>query len=149
MKAKRSFPLTSVETVDYDESSDPKKFYLTFSNCVEILQAQTAGDASDWVEKIVQGDLLPPLLLPAPLVPVDLVSIIIIFVEFFIFTACAKWHIPMIEDSSTDELSQEAGEKYQPMDTQDTQSSITRLIDEESQYKLLCSLQYIMQVLFY
>ncbi len=58
MKAKRSFPLTSIETVDYDESSDPKRFRLTFSNCIEILQAQTAEDASDWVDKIVQGDSL-------------------------------------------------------------------------------------------
>ena len=56
MKVKRSFPLTSVETVDYDESGDPKRFCLTFSNSVEILQAQTAEDASDWVEKIVQGE---------------------------------------------------------------------------------------------
>ena len=56
MKVKRSFPLTSVETVDYDESSDPKKFRITFSNCIEILQAQTVEDANDWVEKIVQGE---------------------------------------------------------------------------------------------
>ena len=58
MKAKRSFPLTSIETVDYDESSDPKRFCLTFSNSIEILQAQTIEDASDWVEKIVQGEFI-------------------------------------------------------------------------------------------
>ena len=54
MKVKRSFPLTSVETVEYDEK-DPTTFQLIFSNCIEILQAETAEEASDWVEKIVEG----------------------------------------------------------------------------------------------
>ena len=55
MRVKHSYPLTSIKTVDYDESSDPKKFHLNFSNCVEIFQAQTVEDAKEWVEKIVQG----------------------------------------------------------------------------------------------
>ena len=55
MKVKRSFPLTSVETVEYDEINDPTKFQLIFSNCIEILQAETTEEASDWVEKIVEG----------------------------------------------------------------------------------------------
>lgn len=55
MKVKRSFPLTSVDRVDYDQINDPTKFQLVFSNCIEILQAETAEEASDWVEKIVEG----------------------------------------------------------------------------------------------
>ena len=56
MKVKRSFPLTSVETVEYDESNDPTRFQLVFSNCIEVVQAETAEEASDWVEKIVEGE---------------------------------------------------------------------------------------------
>ena len=55
MKVKRSFPLTSIETVEYDETNDPTKFQLVFSNCIESLQAETTEEASDWVEKIVEG----------------------------------------------------------------------------------------------
>lgn len=55
MKVKRSFPLTSVEAVKYDKTNDPTRFQLIFSNCIEILQAETAEEASDWVEKIVEG----------------------------------------------------------------------------------------------
>ena len=55
MKVKRSFPLTSVEMVEYDKTKDPTKFQLVFSNCIEILQAETAEETSDWVEKIVEG----------------------------------------------------------------------------------------------
>ena len=55
MKVKRSFPLTSVETVEYDETKDPTKFQLVFSNSIESLQAETTEEASDWVEKIIEG----------------------------------------------------------------------------------------------
>ena len=55
MKVKRSFPLTSVEAVEYDCSKDPTKFQLIFSNCIEVLQTETAEEANDWVEKIAQG----------------------------------------------------------------------------------------------
>ena len=55
MKVKRSFPLTSVETVEYDETKDPTKFQLIFSNSIESLQAETTEEASDWVEKIIEG----------------------------------------------------------------------------------------------
>lgn len=41
--------------VEYDKTKDPTKFQLVFSNCIEILQAETAEETSDWVEKIVEG----------------------------------------------------------------------------------------------
>ena len=61
MKVKRSFPLTSIEKVEYDKVEYDKEnksttFRLLFSNCIEILQAETALEASDWVEKIVDGE---------------------------------------------------------------------------------------------
>ena len=56
MKVKRSFPLTSIEEVEYDKENKSTTFHLLFSNCIEILQAETALEASDWVEKIVDGE---------------------------------------------------------------------------------------------
>lgn len=56
MKVKRSFPLTSIEEVEYDEANEPTTFRLVFSNCIEVLQAETQDEASDWVEKIVEGE---------------------------------------------------------------------------------------------
>lgn len=53
MKVKRSFPITSIEEVHYDEANEPTVFHLIFSNCIEVLEAETAREASDWVEKIV------------------------------------------------------------------------------------------------
>ena len=53
---KRSFPLISVEKVDYDEASDPTRFILAFSNFTEILRASSAKEAKDWVEKIIDGE---------------------------------------------------------------------------------------------
>jgi hypothetical protein len=53
---KRSFPLTSIEEVEYDEANEPATFRLVFSNCIEVLQAETREEASDWVEKIVEGE---------------------------------------------------------------------------------------------
>ena len=55
MKVKRSFPLISIEKVEYSETHDPTIFRLIFSNFIEILQAETAEEASDWVEKISEG----------------------------------------------------------------------------------------------
>ena len=54
-KVKRSFPLTSVENVEYDQANSPTKFVLAFSDCVEILHAETVEEASDWVDKITEG----------------------------------------------------------------------------------------------
>lgn len=56
MKVKRSFPLTSIEKVEYDEANKATTFRLVFSNCIEVLQAETAEEANDWVEKIVDGE---------------------------------------------------------------------------------------------
>lgn len=54
-KVKRSFPLTSVEKVEYDEVNDPTTFVIAFSDCIEVLHAETAEEASDWVDKITEG----------------------------------------------------------------------------------------------
>ena len=56
MKVKRSFPLTSIEKVEYDDANKPTTFRLVFSNCIEILKAETAEEANDWVEKIDEGE---------------------------------------------------------------------------------------------
>lgn len=62
MKIKgRSFPLTSIEKVEYDEMLEPTIFHLLFSNFTEVLQAETAEEASDWVEKIVEGRTFKPM----------------------------------------------------------------------------------------
>ena len=55
MKVKRSFPLISIEKVEYSKTHDPTIFRLIFSNFIEILQAETAEEANDWVEKISEG----------------------------------------------------------------------------------------------
>lgn len=57
-KVKRSFPLTSIEEVEYDQVNNPTKFVLAFSDYIEILHAETAEEASDWVDKITQGKQL-------------------------------------------------------------------------------------------
>ena len=68
MKVKRSFPLTSIEKVEYNADNEPTIFRLIFSNCIEILQADTPEEASSWVDKIRTGEFthtvtfLPPYL---------------------------------------------------------------------------------------
>ena len=42
--------------MEYDEENEPTTFRLIFSNCIEVLQAETPDEASDWVEKIVEGE---------------------------------------------------------------------------------------------
>ena len=42
--------------MEYDETNEPTTFRLIFTNCVEVLQAETPDEASDWVEKIVEGE---------------------------------------------------------------------------------------------
>ena len=42
--------------MEYDEENEPTTFRLIFSNCIEVLQAETSDEASDWVEKIVEGE---------------------------------------------------------------------------------------------
>ena len=42
--------------MEYDEEKEPTTFRLVFSNCIEVLQAETRDEASDWVEKIVEGE---------------------------------------------------------------------------------------------
>ena len=53
---KRSFPLTSIEKVEYNAANEPTIFRLIFSNYIEILQAETPEEASDWAEKIRIGE---------------------------------------------------------------------------------------------
>ena len=56
MKVKRSFPLTSIQKVEYNPENEPTIFRLIFSNYIEILQADTPEEASDWVDKIRTGE---------------------------------------------------------------------------------------------
>lgn len=53
---KRSYPLTAVEGVEYDESTNPLSFKVLFSTYGLCLQAESAEDAKDWVEKINEGE---------------------------------------------------------------------------------------------
>ena len=60
VKVRRSFPLTSIEKIEYDpdiKEPGPKVFKLLFSTYVMTLQAETREDAKDWVEKIENGRL--------------------------------------------------------------------------------------------
>ena len=62
MKVKRSFPLTSIEKVEYSADNKSTIFRLIFSNYIEIfLKADTPEDASDWVEKIRTGEFIQPV----------------------------------------------------------------------------------------
>ena len=61
MKVKRSYPLTSVEEVEYKEAEDPTSFRLIFSTYIMILQAETADEAKDWVECINNGEIMQKL----------------------------------------------------------------------------------------
>ena len=52
---RRSYPLTAVEKVDYDEYKNPLVFRLFFCTYILTLQAETQLEARDWVDKITQG----------------------------------------------------------------------------------------------
>ena len=52
---RRSYPLVSVELVEYDADSDPTAFRLLFPTYVMTLHAGTASEAQDWVTKIRTG----------------------------------------------------------------------------------------------
>lgn len=54
---KRSFPLISIEKVEYNDTDEPTIFRLIFSNFIEVLQAEAVEEASDWVKKISDGML--------------------------------------------------------------------------------------------
>ena len=57
-KVRRSFPLTSIEKIEYEPDSKepgPKIFRLFFPTDVMTLQANSREDAKDWVEKIDNG----------------------------------------------------------------------------------------------
>ena len=53
---KRSYPLTGVEKVEYDNTQNPLLFKLVFSTYILSLQAESEEDARDWVEKINDGE---------------------------------------------------------------------------------------------
>lgn len=55
VKVKRSYPLTAVESVEYDGEANPLQFQLIFSTYIMTLVAETEGEARDWVEKINGG----------------------------------------------------------------------------------------------
>lgn len=57
VKVKRSYPLTAVESVEYDEESNPLQFQLIFSTYIMSLVAESAEEARDWVEKINGGKI--------------------------------------------------------------------------------------------
>lgn len=42
--------------MEYDEANESNAFRLIFFNYIEVLQAETPDEASDWVEKIVEGE---------------------------------------------------------------------------------------------
>ena len=58
VKIKRSYPLTSIEDVEYEEAEDPTSFRLIFSTYIMYLQAETADEAKDWVECINNGEYI-------------------------------------------------------------------------------------------
>ena len=53
---KRSYPLTAVEKVEYDNTQNSLLFKLVFSTYTLSLQAESEEDARDWVEKINDGE---------------------------------------------------------------------------------------------
>ena len=58
VKVRRSFPLTSIEKIEYEPDSKepgPRVFKLLFPTDIMMLQAETIEDAKDWVEKIREG----------------------------------------------------------------------------------------------
>ena len=60
VKVRRSFPLTSIEKIEYEPDSKepgPRVFMLIFPTHIMTLQANSTEDAKDWVEKIEQGGL--------------------------------------------------------------------------------------------
>lgn len=54
MKVRRSFPLTSVESIKED---GPLVFKLVFRTTVMVLEASSPEEATDWVRKIRDGGL--------------------------------------------------------------------------------------------
>ena len=56
VKVKRSFPLTSIEKVEYNAGTEPNIFRLIFSDYIEILRAETPEEASDWAQLIRTGE---------------------------------------------------------------------------------------------
>ena len=56
---RRSFPLTSIEKIEYDSDSKepgPRVFKLLFPTYVMTLEAETSEDAEDWVKEIRTGE---------------------------------------------------------------------------------------------
>lgn len=56
MKVKRSYPLTAVEGVEYDQTH-PLQFQLVFSTYTLTLVAENEGEARAWVEEINGGQM--------------------------------------------------------------------------------------------
>ena len=53
---KCSYPLISIEDIEYKEMEDPTTFRIIFPTDVMILQAKIADEAKDWVECINKGE---------------------------------------------------------------------------------------------
>lgn len=56
MKVKRSYPLTSVKDVKYNEETERNVFYVIFSTYIMTLEAETEDEAKDWVKSIDDGE---------------------------------------------------------------------------------------------
>ena len=56
VKVRRSFPLTSVECVE-DDKDNTQVFRLVFQKTVMVLEASSPEDATEWVQKIKDGEL--------------------------------------------------------------------------------------------
>ncbi len=56
VKIKRSFPLTSVESIVYSPETDPTMFELMFPRTVMTLVSDSPEEARDWVQKITESE---------------------------------------------------------------------------------------------
>jgi len=56
VKLRRSYPLISVKSVEYNKKESPLQFKLVFPNYFLFLQADTQQETQGWVDHIISGD---------------------------------------------------------------------------------------------
>ena len=95
---KRSFPLISIENVEYDETHDPTSFHLIFSNFTELLQAETVEEAKDWVQKITEGRISIVPTWTSIFCNIVQPYIWLLYQGLVLCAACTKWY-PLPEQS--------------------------------------------------
>ena len=125
VKVKRSFPLTSIEKVEYNAGNEPNIFRLIFSNYVEILRAETPEEASDWAQKIRTGE--------------DHIQLEYYHLHYPKFLAeCRKWRPLITQDSILDDELQridevpEEGEEGEGGEIEDSEIEDSDQEEEES-----------------